>query len=237
MGETPIEVLQHVPFTLELREVVRLLGYVPGRRPPAPPVAARIEEMVAESRGLVEPRGSYAIKTLPEAPGSGPFRGALKIAFSVTTIGRGLEDRVAELSAKGETLRALVLDAIGSASVEAVTDVVNAEICKRVGQAGVYTNRRISPGYRGWPIEGQTEIFGLLPSRLSGVTLKPTFFMEPRKSISAAISIGPSVPHSKYVAICAYCNLRDCAFRREPDPDSRDVPEHGVTPGKAGACD
>ena len=159
MEEAPVEVLEQVPFTLELREVVRLLGYVPGRRPPTPPVAARIEEMVAESRSLVEPRGCYAIKTLAEAPGSGPFRGAEKIAFSVTTIGRGIEDRVAELSAKGETLRALVLDAIGSASVEAVTDVVNAEICKRVGQAGVYTNRRISPGYRSWPIEGQAEIF------------------------------------------------------------------------------
>lgn len=227
MAETPIEVLEHVPFTLEMREVVRLLGYVPGRRRPAPPVAARIEEMLAESRGLVEPRGCYAIKTLAEAPGSGPFRGAEKIAFSVTTIGRGLEERVAELSAKGETLRALVLDAIGSASVEAVTDVVNAEICKRVGQAGVYTNRRISPGYRSWPIEGQAEIFALLPSRLSGVTLKPSLFMEPRKSVSAAISIGPHVPHSKYVSICAYCNLRDCAFRRAADPDHPEPTPHG----------
>jgi hypothetical protein len=220
MGESPVEVLERVPFTLERREVVRLLGYVPGRRVPAPPVAVRIEEMVAESRALVEPRGCYAIKTLSEPPSSGPFRGASKIAFSVTTIGRGIEDRVAELSGRGETLRALILDAIGSASVEAVTDVVNALICKRVGQAGVFTNRRISPGYRGWPIEGQGEIFGLLPSRLSGVTLKPTFFMEPRKSISSAISIGPQVPHSKYVAICAYCDLRDCAFRRAPESDA-----------------
>jgi len=218
MGEAGVEVLADIPFTLERREVVRLLGYVPGRRPPAPPVATRIEEMVAESRGLVEPRACYAIKTLSEAPASGPFRGALKIAFSVTTIGRGIEERIADLSRRGETLRALILDAIGSATVEAVTDVVNAEICKRVGQAGVYTNRRISPGYRGWPIEGQAEIFALLPSRLSGVTLRPTFFMEPRKSVSAAISIGPDVPHSKYVAICAYCDLRDCAFRRAADP-------------------
>jgi hypothetical protein len=223
MGEAPVEVLEHVSFTLERREVVRLLGYTPGRKPPAPPVAARIEEMVAESRLLVEPRGCYAIKTLPEAPGSGPFRGALKVAFSVTTIGRGVEDRVAELSRRGETLRALILDAIGSASVEAVTDVVNALICKHVGQTGVFSNRRISPGYRGWPIEGQREIFGLLPSRLSGVTLKPTLFMEPRKSVSSAISIGPQVPHSKYVTICAYCDLRDCGFRRAPDPDAASV--------------
>lgn len=223
---TKIEVLENVPFHLETREVVRLLGYVPGRKPPAPPVARRIEEMTAESRDLVEPRGCYTIRSLPKPPDSGPFRGAEKIAFSVTTIGRGIEDRVAELAAKGETLRALVLDAIGSASVEAVTDVVNAEICRRVGQTDVYTSRRISPGYRGWPIEGQAEIFDLLPSRLTGVTLKPTYFMEPRKSVSAAISIGRNVPHSKYVSICAYCSLRDCLYRRQPDPD-RPEPAHG----------
>jgi len=217
-GEASVEVLERVPFALERREVVRLLGYAPGRRPPTAPVAARIEEMVAESRELVEARGCYAIKTLAEIPRSGPFRGAEKIAFSVTTVGRRIEDRVAELARMGETLRALILDAIGSASVEAVTDVVNAEICKRIGQEGVYTNRRISPGYRGWPIEGQAEIFDLLPSRLSGVTLRPTFFMDPRKSVSAAISIGSRVPHSKYVAICGYCDLRDCAFRREKSP-------------------
>jgi len=226
MGEPAVEVLEPVRFTLELREVVRLLGYTPGRRPPTPPVAARIEEMVAESRGLVEPRGCYGLKTLAEVPASGPFRGAERIAFSVTTIGPGVERRVAELSARGETLRALILDAVGSASVEAVTDVVNAEICRRIGQAGVYTSRRISPGYRSWPIEGQVEIFRLLPSRQSGVTLKPTFFMEPRKSVSAAISIGRQVSHSKYVAICAYCNLRDCAFRREPKPGDPEAAAH-----------
>lgn len=216
-GET-IEVLEQVPFMLERREVVRLLGYTPGRRPPTGQVAARLEEMVAESHGLVEPRGCYAVRTLTDVPESGPFRGAEKIAFSVTTVGRRIEDRVAELAAKGETLRALILDAIGSASVEAVTDVVNAEICKRFGQAGVYTNRRISPGYRGWPIEAQAEIFSLLPSRLSHVILSPAFFMEPRKSVSAAISIGRRVPHSKYVAICGYCDMRDCAFRRANSP-------------------
>jgi hypothetical protein len=211
-----------VPFSLETREVWRLLGYLHGRSEPSPRVRSRIEEMLSESRELVRPRGTWAVEELPEVAASGPFRGAEQVAFLVCTIGPGLERRVAELSAGGETLRALVLDAIGSASVEAVTDVVNAAICKQVGQAGVYTNRRISPGYRGWPIDGQLRIFGLLPSRLTGVRLRPTCFMEPRKSISAAVSIGRDVPHSKYVSICGYCSLEGCAFRRRPDPGQPD---------------
>ena len=216
--------VDRAPFHLETREVWRLLGYPPGRSRPTPLVIARIEEMLEESRALIDPRGCYTIKSLRETPADGPFRGADQIAYSVTTIGRRLEERVAELARRGETLRALVLDAIGSATVESVTDSINAEICRQVGQAGVFTNRRISPGYRGWPITAQTEIFELLPSRLSGVQLKPTFFMEPRKSISAAISIGRHVAHSKYVSICAFCDRRDCAYRRERGTDWDESP-------------
>jgi hypothetical protein len=212
-------VLDRVAFHLEAREVSRLLGYPPGRSRPTPLVVARIDEMLDASRTLIEPRGCYMVKRLSAMPTDGPFRGAEQVAYSVTTIGRRLEEHVAELALRGETLRALVLDAIGSAAVESVTDVVNAEICREVGQAGVFTNRRISPGYRGWPIAGQSEIFELLPSRLSGVELKPTFFMEPRKSISAAVSIGRGVAHSKYVSICGFCDRRDCAYRRQRSAD------------------
>lgn len=212
-------VFDRVPFHLESREVSRLLGYPPGRGRPTPLVVARIDEMLDASRTLIEPRGCYTIKRLPAIPVEGPFRGAEQVGYSVTTIGRRLEERVAELARRGETLRALVLDAIGSAAVESVTDVVNAEICREVGQAGVFTNRRISPGYRGWPIAGQAEIFAILPSLMSGVELKPTFFMEPRKSISAAVSIGRGVAHSKYVSICAFCDRRDCAYRRNRTTD------------------
>lgn len=214
MSPGRIEVLDSIGYALDPGEVVRLLGYVPGRRAPAAPVTRRIEEMTAEARDLVKPRGCYTIQALDVPPASGPFRGAERVAYSVCTIGHALEERVAELSQADEPLRALILDAIGSAAVEAVADVVNAAICREIGQAGVFSNRRISPGYRSWPIEGQAEIFALLPTPVSGVVLKPTWFMSPRKSISAAVSVGRSVVHSKYVSICGYCDLRGCAYRR-----------------------
>jgi cobalamin-dependent methionine synthase I len=215
MSQGPrIAVLERIEYRLDPGEVLRLLGYVPGRRVPAPAVLSRVGEMTSEALDRIEPRGCYTIQDLLEPPGSGPFRGAERVGYSVCTIGRALEERVAELTRADQPLRALILDAIGSAAVEAVADVVNAAICAEVGQRGVFTNRRISPGYRSWPIEGQAEIFALLPTRISGVSLKRTWFMEPRKSISAAVSVGRGVPHSKYVSICAYCDLRDCAYRR-----------------------
>lgn len=213
-----VHVFESVSFKLDPLEVHRLLSYVPGRRPPTRPILQRIDEMIAESRTLIEARSCCAIRRLKEAPATGPFRGAEMVAYCVCTIGKKLENRVAELSKKGEPLRALILDAVGSASVETVTDVVNAAICKKIGQKDLFTNRRISPGYRGWSIEAQKEIFEIIPTSFSGVTLRPTFFMDPRKSISAAISVGRGVPHSKYVTICAYCNLKSCQFRRHPEP-------------------
>lgn len=207
-----------IGYRLDPGEVLRLLGYGRRRATPAAPVLRRIEEMTAIAAGLVGPRGCYTTRVLEEVPASGPFRGAERIVFSVVTIGRSLEDRVAELMAAGEPLRAMILDAIGSASVEAVADVVNAEICAGIGQDDVYSNRRISPGYGRWPLSGQAEIFELLPAAVSGVTLRSTGFMHPRKSISAGVSVGRGVTHSKYTSICGYCGRRDCAYRRDDSP-------------------
>lgn len=214
---SPIAVIDPVRFLLDRREVLRLLGYGPRSRPPGRRVVAILDECLREAAGLVEARGCWTFKDPDILPGSGPFRGAEKIAFGVCTIGPRLPARIAERTRRGEPLRALVLDAIGSAAVEAATDVVNAAICEAVAQKQLFTNRRISPGYPSWPIEGQKEIFALLPSELTGVTLTRSYFMEPRKSVSFAVSVGREIRHSKYVSICAYCSLRNCRFRRRAD--------------------
>jgi hypothetical protein len=65
MTPSPIEVLASLPIVLDPREVERLLGYVPGRQRPSPPVLARIDEMIGESRELIDARGCYTIRELP----------------------------------------------------------------------------------------------------------------------------------------------------------------------------
>ena len=47
MSRGRIEVLDSIGYELDPGEVVRLLGYVPGRRAPAAPVARRIEVSTA----------------------------------------------------------------------------------------------------------------------------------------------------------------------------------------------
>jgi hypothetical protein len=214
-----ITLIDPVRFEIERSEVRRLLGYGPRARPPAPRIEAAIDACLREAEELIDAGGCFTFKALDGVPDSGPFKGAERIALGVCTIGRGLPERVRALAKRGEPLRALVLDAIGSAAVEAATDAVNAVICEEVAQTSRFTNRRISPGYRSWSIEAQREIFALLPSSIHGVELTPALVMDPLKSVSFGVSVGRGVRHSKYVSICAYCNLRSCRYRRAPGSD------------------
>jgi hypothetical protein len=207
-------ILDPLRFELRRAEVLRLLGYGPRARPPAPRVERLIDETIREATEIIDAKGAFAIVDLPRTPARGPFKGAEKIGYGVATIGERLPARVAELGSGGNHLKALILDAVGSAAAEAAADVVNAALCERAEQKRIFTSRRISPGYPAWPIEAQKEIFRILPSRLHGVELREAYFMSPRKSVSFGVSIGRRVRHSKVTSICSYCRLLTCKFRR-----------------------
>lgn len=216
MSPPGIVILDPLRFTIDRGEVVRLLGY--GRRgdSPARRVVEAIDACLREAEELFEAMGCHTSRPLDIAPRRGPFRGAERIAYGVCTIGPRLPERVTELARRGEPLRALVLDAVGSAAVEAATDVLEAAICGTLGRQGIFSGRRVSPGYPSWPIEGQREIFSLLPSAITGVRLTDALCMEPRKSVSFAVGIGREVRPSKREPVCACCRLRGCPFRRQP---------------------
>ena len=227
MSAPGIHVIEPVPFRLDRKDVLRLLGYGPRARSPAPRVQEILDGWLRESEELIESRGAYAFGEPGRIQGPAAFRGAELVAFGVCTIGARLTERVTELAARGETLRAMILDAIGSSAVESATDVVNAAICESIARRRMIAGRRISPGYAAWAIEGQKEIFSLLPWHVTGVTLKPSGFMEPRKSVSFAVSAGRNIRHSKVVSICAYCSLRRCRYRRQPRSSQQSRPHAG----------
>lgn len=212
-----IVVIEPVRFRLERREVLRLLGYRPRARPPAERVERVIGECLREAEGMLRARGCYAFRKLDIVPRTGAFRGAEWVASGVCTIGPRLPARVTEYSRSGDALRALVIDAAGSAAVEAATDAVNALICETIEPEGLHASRRISPGYPSWPIEGQREIFALLPSDVTGVTLNSHGLMSPRKSVSFAVGAGREIRRSRHASVCSCCSLLHCRYRRPPE--------------------
>jgi cobalamin-dependent methionine synthase I len=90
---------------------------------------------------------------------------------------------------------ALILDALGSAAIEAVCDQLCAEIAQELSPRRL--TARFSPGYGDLPLDQQRELFAVLDvTRRIGVSLSESALMLPQKSVTALI--GVRAPQSSY---------------------------------------
>lgn len=107
--------------------------------------------------------------------------------------------------------KALVLDAVGTAAVEALCDRFCAD--RRAELTGQTLRPRFSPGYGDLPLQLQKELLACLDShRKIGLSLSESMMMTPQKSVTAIVGIGAegcSTPKQN----CKTCEKRDCPFR------------------------
>ncbi len=184
--------------------VLRRLGHRPGRSEVSQRVGDLMDEMVAAAEALLAPQAILADLTIAEVSDGAvsfaetPVRlesrrlarhleGCYRATLMVCTLGAGLDQAQESLAARGEATRALILDAIGSETAEALAESLNRSVSQRAAQAGSPTRRRFSPGYADWPLAEQAKVFELLEPHLIGVTLTEAFMMAPQKSITAVI--------------------------------------------------
>ena len=109
--------------------------------------------------------------------------------------------------------KAVILDACGSAWVEAGCDAAEREIAARF--PGRFLTDRFSPGYGDLPLSLQSGICTLLDGgRRLGVQVTESCLMNPSKSVTAVIGIADR-PQMARVRGCAFCQMRDhCAIRQ-----------------------
>ena len=108
----------------------------------------------------------------------------------------------------------VILDAIGSAGVEAIADELNREINQEISEKDLEYSKRYSPGYCHWNVRDQEIIFNILPTDEIGVYLTEAFLMTPIKSVSFAINIGPNIKKSHWENRCKSCEDRgQCTYR------------------------
>ena len=166
---------------------------------------------------LLEPAVAYEIYPLTEA-GDSPFSSLLpeakEVAVVVGTIGSGLERQVTDYSSRGEPLRGVLLDGIGSAAVDSLVQ----EICRLVedeaSSRGYHVGIPINPGMPDLPIVKQRQLLGMVPAQEIGVSLTSSGMMVPRKSISMVIGIGTQIHTWTRAEVCARCDLRKtCPYR------------------------
>ena len=169
----------------------------------ADPLAFGPEGPALEGAGLALP-GEMAARMLG---------GCAQAAVLICTLGAAFEALLRAEQARGMA-RAALLDACGSAWVEAGCDAAQAEIAGRF--PGAYLTDRFSPGYGDLPLAVQKEICNLLdaPRRL-GVQVTDSFLMNPSKSVTAVVGLSDR-PQPARIRGCGFCNLREnCQFRKE----------------------
>lgn len=141
------------------------------------------------------------------------LRGCEQVVLLAATLGIETEAliRRAQTRDMGE---AVMLDAAGSAAIEALCDSFCAELGKELSPCCL--TERYSPGYGDYPLSEQRAIFRLLDvSRRIGVSLSDSGLMIPQKSVTALIGVSQR-PIPKQRTGCKVCQLRgSCAFRKE----------------------
>lgn len=108
---------------------------------------------------------------------------------------------------------AVILDACGSALVEAGCDAVQQELQERFPDK--YLTDRFSPGYGDLPLTLQPLICTALDARRRiGVHITPSLLLNPSKSVTAIIGLSHQ-PQMARVRGCGYCALaQTCALRK-----------------------
>ena len=166
------------------------------------PLSFREEGPALEGIGLTLP-GGMATRMLGECS---------QAVLLACTLGAGFEALLRAEQARSMA-RAAMLDACGSAFVEAGCDAAEEEISARFPE--LYRTDRFSPGYGDLPLTIQKDVCALLdaPRRL-GVQVTDSLLMNPSKSVTAVIGLADR-PQPARIRGCGFCSLREsCQYRK-----------------------
>jgi hypothetical protein len=193
-------------------------------------LADRSIERYAE---LVRPRGTVAEITPEEfAPiyrGEGVnadrtpveeiYPRAEHLALFAVTLGEAISEEVSALFRQNEPAEAYALDAVASERADAAAKLLARQYLDDLTQAGrVGASSRVlpySPGYCGWHVTGQRRLFDRLKPQSIGVTLNSSCLMQPLKSVSGVLMVGPASSHDFHndYDFCALCSTYQCRSR------------------------
>jgi len=204
-----------IPIEVDVEKVLGQLGY-PREACLSPRLRENVEVQMAEALQLIEPKGAYLVLEGAEQKRFELFSEAEGIVLALATIGPAVECKARELVNMEHGAAGLIVDAIGTVAAEQTADFVERKICQDCAGWAWKVSRRYSPGYCGWGIEAQMEIFNLFPDTL-GIKLTSSCLMIPEKSLSFACLLSTNGNFGKVkVENCKNCKKKDCPDRLEP---------------------
>ncbi len=164
------------------------------------------EKVILGKEGRAE---SYSLQVGPKVDLLAP---AKQVIVSVITIGPALETKVRQLEDK---LVAFMLDTAGVLALSMAGSTLRDQVEEHIAENQWGVSPALAPGSLvGWQITGQREIAALLPLEEIGVQLTDYCVLEPHKSASMTVGLGPDYSSSHIDSVCQYCSLADHCWRR-----------------------
>ena len=211
-------------------EVLGLQG-LPTEREARPRVAALLDAAFEEYVAVAEPRaivGEIAHQAFgrvyrgegrnaPVTPLESIYPRSEGLALFVATVGEPVTARIRDLFARNEPALGAMLDSVASAAADHMAELLGPRYLRVAGTGPVDRLRVLaySPGYCGWHVTGQRELFESLKPEEIGVTLNASCLMQPLKSVSGVLVVGPARIHrfGPDYPFCAECVEKPCRAR------------------------
>ncbi|MBQ2954488.1 MAG: methionine synthase [Clostridia bacterium] len=207
---------------LNIREALRYLG-VTGE--PDDALLQQAQQLSAELTSRIIPHYSWRMLPLEHSGGQLTLAGrplpghsaarmlddCHQCALLICTLGAAFDLWLRQMQAR-DMVRAALLDALGSAYVEAACDSATEEIAARFPD--MYLTDRFSPGYGDLPLTLQPALLELAGARRIGLTCTPSLLLAPQKSVTALIGLAEQ-PQMARIRGCQHCRMNNtCTFRK-----------------------
>ena len=198
---------------LDMSEIYRSMGY-PDPSVPAEDMKAVVEALLERFAPVCRPQFRYIESTVEGLSPKGiimkGLSGADKYLLFIATAGMEFQEEINRIAEEGDIVKVYAADLIGSEIAEATVR----ECVKAIGAdyAGLGVSNPYSPGYCGWALSEQREIFSRFGCDTCGVRLNDSCLMYPIKSVSGIVSVGEKVEKREYG--CAICGRKDCYKNR-----------------------
>ena len=191
------------------------MGY--GQAVPDEATRLKTAAIIAEVEAWLQPRFCYQVLREQPPLDMSPIilrqlRGAEAYAVFVCTAGIEFEDWQQQLKAKDDIVRTFIADALGSVIAECCADQMEFHLQTSIDKLGWHRTNRFSPGYCGWHVSRQQQLFRFLPPAPCGVRLTDSSLMVPVKSVSGIIGLGTHVRRLDYT--CGLCDFQQCYKRK-----------------------
>ena len=208
--------LRYDELGISTADICEQMGY--GSAMPDSATLSEVQAIVDDVRQWLRPQFCFMVVSQLPAFNLGhiipkQLRGSEAYALFIATIGEGYEDYVQRLKDGGDMVRTFIADALGSVVAEKCADCMEASLQQSIDKLGWHHTNRFSPGYCGWHVSEQQQLFPMFGGNTCGVRLNDSSLMLPIKSVSGIIGIGKKVRKLDYT--CGLCDFKQCYKRKK----------------------